>query len=152
MVTVREAVSEDRAQLAKMRHSLWPDSSIDEHTEELKGILGSEKSGTLPGIVLVAEDQNGQLTGFLEAGLRSHADGCDTASPVGFVEGWFVREQRRNQGTGKALLKAAEAWARAQGCLEMASNTQIENLDSQKVHQALGFEIANRCVHFRKSL
>ncbi len=92
------------------------------------------------------------LIGFLEVGLRSHADGCGTERPVGFLEGWFVREQYRNQGAGKELVIAAEAWARSMGCLEMASDTQVDNLESQAVHQALGFEIADRCVHFRKAL
>lgn len=65
------------------------------------------------------------MTGFLEVGLRSHADGCDPAQPVGFVEGWFVEEACRNRGIGRALMRAAEDWARGQGCVEMASDTRI---------------------------
>jgi aminoglycoside 6'-N-acetyltransferase I len=135
-----------------MRLALWPDGTIEEQMQELDAILSTGKSGTLPGVMLVAEEADGSLIGFLEAGLRSHADGCNTERPVGFVEGWFVREQNRNQGAGKELVSAAEAWARSLGCLEMASDTQVENLESQLVHQALGFEIADRCVHFRKAL
>jgi aminoglycoside 6'-N-acetyltransferase I len=92
------------------------------------------------------------LTGFIEVGLRSHADGCDTAQPVGFIEGWFVHETSRKRGVGQSLLRAAEAWARGHGCREMASDTWIDHQLSQNVHLALGFEIVDRCVHFRKPL
>lgn len=85
-------------------------------------------------------------------GLRSHADGCDTAQPVGFVEGWFVHEAFRDRGIGKELMRTAEDWARRQGCLEMASDTWIDDERSLRSHQALGFEVVDRCVHFRKPL
>ncbi len=149
---VRAAQSGDRCQVVEMRVALWPESSIEEQTHELDAILSTGMSGTLPGVVLVSQDQDGSLLVFVEVGLRSHADGCNTERPVGFVEGWFVREEYRNQGAGKELVDAAEAWARSLGCLEMASDTQVENLESQRAHQALGFEIADRCVHFRKAL
>jgi aminoglycoside 6'-N-acetyltransferase I len=84
--------------------------------------------------------------------LRSHADGCDIEQPVGFIEGWFVHEASRNRGVGRALMHSAEEWARSQGCLEMASDTWIDHEDSQRAHQALGFEVVDRCVHFRKAL
>jgi aminoglycoside 6'-N-acetyltransferase I len=102
--------------------------------------------------ILVSEDQHGALTGFLEVGLRSHADGCNSARPVGFVEGWFVQKAFRNKGVGAELMRAAEDWARAQGCFEMASDALISNQTSQRAHEALGFEVVDRCVHFRKLL
>jgi aminoglycoside 6'-N-acetyltransferase I len=103
-------------------------------------------------VSLVALDDNGALIGFLEVGLRSHADGCDPSNPVAFVEGWFVQEGFRNRGVGKELMRAAEDWARAQGCREMASDALIDNQVSQQAHEALGFEVVDRCVHFRKGL
>jgi aminoglycoside 6'-N-acetyltransferase I len=71
---------------------------------------------------------------------------------VGFVEGWFVREPFRNRGVGRELMRAAEQLARARGCREMASDTWIDHEGSQRAHEALGFEIVDRCVHFRKAL
>lgn len=143
---IRVARDSDRQSLAEMRARLWPDQSIEDHLTEPDHI-----TGTLPMITFVAED-NGTLVGFLEAGLRSHADGCDSTRPVGFVEGWFVEERFRNQGLGGALMRAAENWARAQGCVEMASDTWIDHDVSQRAHEALGFEVVDRCVHYRKGL
>jgi aminoglycoside 6'-N-acetyltransferase I len=145
-------VQSDLQQVAQMCKLLWPDVSLEEHARERDSCLKSGKFGTLPGIVLVSYEENGGLTGFIEVGLRSHADGCDFTRPVGYVEGWFVHERFRNQGVGGDLMRAAEDWAREQGCLEIASDTWISNEDSQKAHAALGFEVVDRCVHFRKDL
>jgi aminoglycoside 6'-N-acetyltransferase I len=92
------------------------------------------------------------LIGFLEVGLRSHADGCDTSHAVGFIEGWYILETWRRRGMGALLAVAAERWARAQGCTEMASDTWIDNDGSQRAHEALGYEVVDRCVHYRKRL
>ena len=151
-IKVRQAHPSDQHELATMRELLWPDSSLEEHRHEIESILHSGKYGTLPMAILVSQDEDGALTGFLEVGLRSHADGCDIAHSVGFVEGWFVHEASRKQGIGRALMQSAEAWARKQGCLEMASDTWIDDERSQLAHQALGFAVVDRCVHFRKQL
>ena len=144
---VRRAQDSDRTQLATMRLLLWPDTSFDEHLHELGDLLRLGTSGTLPMAILVADDGDGTPVGFLEVGLRSHADGCNPARPVGFVEGWFVQEAFRNRGVGRDLMRAAEAWARAQGCLEMASDTWVDNEGSQRAHEALGFQVVDRCVN-----
>lgn len=131
---------------------LWPDASAEEHEQEVTILINSGMSGTSPAAIFVSHDENGTLTGFLQVGLRSHADGCDPAHPVGFIEGWFVYDPLRRHGIGKALMQAAEQWARHHGCIELASDTWIDHLDSRQAHQALGFEVVDRCVHLRKSL
>jgi aminoglycoside 6'-N-acetyltransferase I len=125
-----------------MRASLWPDATFECHLRELENAPVS----TMSTATLVAEREERALVGFLEVGLRSHADGCDPAQPVGFIEGWFVEETFRKRGIGGALVRAAEEWARAQGCLEMASETWIDHEESERAHRALGFEIVDRCV------
>jgi aminoglycoside 6'-N-acetyltransferase I len=135
-----------------MRALLWPDASLGEHLAEVEAGFTNPVQPGFPVVVLVAEDEHGTLTGFLEAGLRSHADGCDPARPVGFVEGWFVVEEDRRNGIGRALMRAAEEWARARGCREMASDALIDNAASEQAHSALGFEVVDRCLHFRKAL
>jgi aminoglycoside 6'-N-acetyltransferase I len=151
-IFIRLAQPPDCAQLARLREALWPDTSFDEHIRELSRILERNSSFTMPFINLVAEATDGTLVGFLEVGLRSHADGCDPSRAVGFIEGWYVAEGHRRQGIGRKLLFAAEDWARSLGCAEMASDTPIANAVSQRVHQALGYTEVDRCVHFRKPL
>lgn len=101
--------------------------------------------------VFLAERDDGSVAGFVEAGSRPYADGCDT-SPVGYVEAWYVDPDVRRSGYGRALLKAAEDWARAQGYREMASDALLENLVSHAAHQRAGYEEVGRVVQFRKVL
>jgi aminoglycoside 6'-N-acetyltransferase I len=149
---IRLAQRLDMDELARMMASLWPDASKDELRLELTNALNQEPARTLPCTMLVAQGDDESLIGFLEVGLRSHADGCDTAQAVGFVEGWFVRDGFRGRGVGAELMRAAEEWARAQGCIEMASDALIDNDGSLKAHEALGFAVVDRCVHFKKGL
>jgi aminoglycoside 6'-N-acetyltransferase I len=151
-ISVRPGEPSDREQLLLMRLALWPELSVDEDRPEVDAALSGRPMGTMPLTILVAETGDGDLVGFLEVGLRSHADGCDTRVPVGFVEGWFVSELHRRKGVGAKLLAAAEEWARGHGCIEMASDTWLDNDKSQRVHEALGFEVVDRCVHYRKAL
>jgi aminoglycoside 6'-N-acetyltransferase I len=151
-VRVRQATPRDRDAVAQMCAALWPESTAQEHSRELEPILAGRAPGILPLVILVAESGAGEILGFVEAGLRSYADGCDPARPVGYLEGWYVSEGRRRQGVGAKLVAAAEDWARALGCVEMASDTWIDNEGSQRAHQALGYEVVDRCVTFRKTL
>ncbi len=162
-IRIRPAQLSDHKQLLRFREGLWPNASADEHSRELALILESKPVTTLPLIILVAElvadpsdrpdeASDRTLAGFLEVDLRSHADGCDPSRPVGYIEGWYVAENHRNKGVGRKLLVAAEEWARSQGCVEVASDTWIDNEVSQRVHEALGYEVVDRCVHYRKTL
>jgi aminoglycoside 6'-N-acetyltransferase I len=152
MAKIREANISDQHDLAAMCALLWPSSSSEEHRAELAPLLLSGTYGSLPIAIFLSQNDDGALTGFIQVGLRSHADGCDFAHPVGYIEGWFVQESFRNQGIGSALMQAAEEWARVHGCREMASDTWTDDQISIDSHQALGFEIVDRCVHFRKPL
>jgi aminoglycoside 6'-N-acetyltransferase I len=151
-IAIRVARPEDREPLARLRAALWPESSAEEHAQELVAILDGKGLGPLPLIELVAEESSGALLGFAEVGLRSHADGCDASRAVGYLEGWYVVESDRKRGIGRKLLHAAEDWARSQGCLEMASDALLENEVSQRAHKALGYVVVDRCVRYRKVL
>ena len=151
-ICIRLAQLSDRDQLVRLLEALWPKTSAEEHARELTLILEGKAPVTMPLIILVAEASDRILTGFLEIDLRSHADGCNPARPVGYVEGWYVAENQRHSGIGKKLLAVAEDWARSQGCVEIASDTWVDNEVSQRVHEALGYEVVDRCVHYRKTL
>ena len=149
---VREAQRGDEGAIAALMTLLWPDGSAAEFQEEAAALIETGMCGTLPGVVLLGVNERGEAIGFLQAGLRSHADGCDVSYPVGFIEGWFVRAESRGRGAGRALMNAAEAWCRTKGCRELASDTLLDNTESLRAHGALGFEVVDRCVHFRKWL
>jgi aminoglycoside 6'-N-acetyltransferase I len=66
------------------------------------------------------------------------------------VEAWYVDPDWRGQGVGRALVERAEAWAKAQGCQEMASDTTPFYPLSPGAHAALGYQEIER--YFRKDL
>jgi len=150
--SIGQAQISHQNEVAKMCVLLWPETSIEEHRQEIGRLLTSGMYGTLPAEILTSYREQGTLNGFLQVGLRSHVDGCDPSQHVGFVEGWFVYERFRGQGIGKALMRAAENWARHHGCKEMASDTWIDHAISMKAHEALGFDVVDRCIKFRKAL
>jgi aminoglycoside 6'-N-acetyltransferase I len=56
----------------------------------------------------------------------------------------------RGRDIGRALIDAAKRWGRAEGCSELASDTQPEN--ELVVHLAVGFDDAGLVRCFHKSL
>src|SRR5689334_1240591 len=145
-VAVRGARPEDRAEWLRMRRVLWDDCPDEQQVREMEDILGGDTEE-----VFIAERPGGGLCGFLEAALRSRADGCDS-TPVGYIEGWYVDEDMRRSGVGRALVEAAEAWARSRGCRQMASDAELWNEVSHQAHGALGYQETGRVVQFKKDL
>ncbi len=148
---IRRGTPSDAGAVARLMHALWPDGTAVEHEAEAARTLAGERWTVAPLAIFVAE-QDGRVVGFAEASIRSVADGCDPRTPVGYLEGWFVEEPHRRRGVGGALVRAAEDWARAEGCIEMGSDTWIDEEGSIRAHEALGYEIVDRCVSFMKKL
>ena len=145
-MNIRRVGPGDWDQWLRIRCALWDDLSAEEHEAEMREILAAPDAP-----VFVAARPDGRLGGFLEGGMRKHADGCETG-PVGYIEGWYVDADLRRKGVGGALVQAMEAWARERGLTAMASDTCIENETSMAAHRRLGYEEAERLAHFVKRL
>ena len=145
---IRSLELRDRRAWAEMRAALLPEEDAAELAHEtvkhFAGVKAAEE-------VWVAEDVNGRLLGFLELWLRAYAEGC-ASSPVPYIEGWYVTAEARHTGVGRALVEAAENWARLRGYAEIASDALLQNDVSHAAHRSLGFEEAVRIVCYRKSL
>jgi aminoglycoside 6'-N-acetyltransferase I len=113
----------------------------------MAGILADQTRET----AFVSRRSEGGLCGFIEVALRPFAEGCQSR-PVAYIEGWYVDPDSRWRGVGKSLVVAAEQWARSQGCKEMASDTEVCNLDGEEAHRRLGYTECSRLVHFKKGL
>jgi len=99
--------------------------------------------------VFVAEPPDGGLCGFVEVTIHSQAPGC-TSDRIGYLEAWYVDPDWRRQGLGRRLVEAAEAWAKSEGCREMASDTDPSYPVSPAAHAAMGYQEVER--YFRKEL
>jgi aminoglycoside 6'-N-acetyltransferase I len=154
-IQIRHAVPGDAEQWRLLRLALWPEEDPAAHAAEVSRFFAEPRPapGAMPEAVLVAVEAETprELIGFAEVSRRAYAEGCET-SPVGFLEGWYVVGEHRRRGVGRALVTAAEAWARGMGCSEFASDALAENTASAAAHRALGFEEVEVIRCFRKRL
>src|SRR3954465_14127098 len=118
---VRAYSDADWPEWLRMSSSLFPEYSAGDLAKGMKDFRARADAE-----VFVAERDDGSIAGFVEVGSRPYADGCDT-SPVGYIEAWYVDPDARRSGYGRALLDAAEQWARGRGYQEMASDALLDN-------------------------
>ena len=97
-------------------------------------------------------DGTGAPIALVEASLRAdHVNGT-TSSPVGFLEGLYVVPAVRRRGVARALVAFVERWAVDAGCTEFAADAILDNVQSHRIHLALGFRETQRVVFFKKLL
>ena len=143
---IRKAKMEDLPVLTELALELWPDHAADKMYYDLGKIMVSGES------VFFLAYWEGVPVGFAQCQLRhDYVEGTDT-SPVGYLEGMYVKPAARQHGFASQLMKSCEDWARAEGCLEFASDCHIDNEASLAFHLKLGFKEANRIICFKKSL
>ena len=143
---IRRAKMADLPVLTELALELWPDNAADKMYFDLGGIMTSGES-----IFFLAYEED-KPVGFAQCQLRhDYVEGTET-SPVGYLEGIYVKETAREQGFASQLMKACEAWAKSEGCMEFASDCEIDNTESLAFHLKLGFTEANRIICFKKNL
>jgi aminoglycoside 6'-N-acetyltransferase I len=138
---------QDTAEWLRMRLALFDEEDAAEQQQEMAAMLANPAENG----IFVAERPSGGLAGFVEVGSRKYAEGC-TTSPVAYIEAWYVDADSRRQGIGRALIAAAETWARARGYQEIASDALIDNDVSLAGHLALGYQEVERQICFIKKL
>lgn len=142
---IRKVAEKDKSQWVALRAQLWPRAELDELRDEVDKMLEDINWG-----IFVAE-REGKIIGFIECSIRDKAPACET-NRIGYIEGWFVVPQFRNQGVGARLVEYGEKWAKEMGCIEMASDTTSEYPLSPDVHKALGYQEVKRKFYYWKSL
>ncbi|MCL2544769.1 MAG: GNAT family N-acetyltransferase [Clostridia bacterium] len=134
---------ENERDWAALCAALWPDHSADvwmqrradgKHPFEYLYRLGNE------------------AVAFVGLSLRhDYVEGTDT-SPVGYVEGIYVKPGHRGKGIARELVEYAKEWALERGCGELASDCEIGNAASRAFHNGIGFREANTIVCFAMKL
>ncbi len=143
---IHTAQKQDARTLAELATQMWDSGDIDGLAREFAEMIDSGRAACF------IAHEGGEAVGFAQCQLRTdYVEGTST-SPVGYLEGIFVKEEQRGKGHARALLAACEAWAKAQGCTEFASDCELVNLGSYAFHMAMGFEEANRVVCFTKKI
>ncbi|MDM5248050.1 aminoglycoside 6'-N-acetyltransferase [Lysinibacillus sp. G4S2] len=143
---IKQAVMEDVQTTALLALQLWPNHMLEEFGEEMGQLINAENAA----IFIAYEDD--EAVGFAQCQLRTDYVEGTNSNPVGYLEGLFVKEQNRQKGFAKLLVESCEQWAKRKGCIEFASDCELQNLESLAVHLKLGFTEANRIICFKKEL
>lgn len=143
---IKEATLQDTKEVAHLALLLWPGHTLDELIQEMTLFIAH------PDAKVFLATHDSETIGFAQCQLRyAYVEGS-SSSPVGYLEGLFVKEAFRKQGFAKKLVNACEKWAKKKGCHEFASDCEIENEESLAMHLKLGFNEVNRIICFRKDL
>ncbi len=143
---IRKAEFEDIALLAELASELWPDHTPAEMEGEYREIMGNAEAAFFLAFL------GDTAAGFAQCQIRRDYVEGTSSSPVGYLEGIFVRENFHRRGIARDLLSACEEWARQMGCREFASDCELDNTGSLAFHLRLGFEEAGRIICFTKKL
>lgn len=144
-MTVREATEQDISGWLEMRKQLWKPDDGDDFSIEVQRILAAPNQTAFLALL------DSQIAGFSEISIRTYADGCKTNN-VGYLEGIYVKPEFRRRGISRFLLSKCIEWFESQGCSEMASDAEIDNLVSVKMHEALGFQSLKPIIQFTRAL
>lgn len=143
---IRKATAKESPILAEMAVQMWDDNTIDALEAEFADLVRHDDAAAF------IRYADGQPVGFAQCGLRrDYVEGTES-TPVGYLEGIFVKAEYRNRGYARELLAACETWAKDSGCTEFASDCELDNVLSLKFHMATGFTEANRIICFRKDI
>jgi aminoglycoside 6'-N-acetyltransferase I len=148
---IRPVRASDAEAWGVLRAGLWPDAPAPDLACETRAFFAAPLPAITAAWIATAEGDAEPPIGFIEISVRAFSDGCDSM-PVPHVEGWYVERFARGRGFGGALMRAAEAWARAAGFVEIASDTEIDNAASLRAHEACGFSEVDRLIKLRKVL
>lgn len=143
---IQEATVQQAKTAAELALLLWPDNALKTFIQEMtEQIMHPEAA------IMLAYDVE-EAVGFAQCQLRhDYVEGTST-SPVGYLEGLYVKEPFRKRGMARELIRACETWAKEKGCREFASDCELENVESINMHLKLGFHEANRVVCFTKEI
>lgn len=133
--------------LADLALKLWPDHEREAFIEEISNAIDASENESY-----LYYNNSFEAIGFIQLSVRhDYVEGCDS-SPVGYIEGIYVEADYRRRGIAQELVLFAEEWSRKHGCLEMASDCELDNQLSIDFHLGAGFIEANRIVCFTKKL
>ena len=101
---IRKANINDLENIANLAVLMWSNHSIQELTEEFSEIITKDSAQ------FFLKYQQDEPIGFAQCQLRYDYVEGTSGSPVGYLEGIFIKEHYRHSGYAKELLTACEEW------------------------------------------
>jgi len=150
-IVIRPAREEDREFVAQFASSLlefgspaWEDATslAPGFRVVLRDAVSNQDARAA---VFIAVDPNGGRLGFVSVEVREDVTGTERAH----VADLAVTEDSRRLGVGRALMYAAEAWARARGLAVLSLDVWSTNERARAFYGSLGYSAESLCLFKR---
>jgi GNAT superfamily N-acetyltransferase len=142
-IKIRRAKSSDAAQIAELTGQLGYPATAKEIAQRLRRIKPSSQHA-----VLVAESSEQKVIGWLHVSVSPLIEVQLRAE----VNGLIVAGDERGRGTGALLLRAAEHWARRQGCKNMSVRSNVIRERAHQFYLRQSYEHYKTQKAFRKAI
>lgn len=88
-----------------------------------------------------------QIFGLVELSSRNIVGAC-LSSPLAYLEGLYLHEEYRGSGLGKEAMRVIMNWWKEKGYTELATDSELTNINAQNYFKAIGFQETYRVVEF----
>ncbi len=127
---IRDMTRDDLDAVLPLFDQLGYDVPREELATRFEAVSGSDAHRLL---VAVREKR---VAGFLHMFARPALE----KPPEAIVQAMAVDRRSRRRGVGRALMAAAEAWARTQGFTSLALSSQVQRDDAHAFYASLGYK------------
>ena len=95
--------------------------------------------------IFVCHEKGQKLDGFVQL----YSSFCSvSAGPILILYDLFVREEKRGQGYGRALMDKATEYAKSNDYQRLELSTALDNVIGQKLYESLGYIKDNEFYHY----
>jgi GNAT superfamily N-acetyltransferase len=133
----------DAERVAALSGELGYPSTAEEIEARLRAIEARPEARAF-----VAADAQGAILGWVHVYGRYHLESDRTAEIGGLV----VASECRSRGVGRALMGAAESWAREHGFAQVRLGSNVQRADAHRFYERLGYTVSKSHYRFQKSV
>jgi GNAT superfamily N-acetyltransferase len=130
-ITIRAAEDRDAAAMAELATHLGYPNTEDEMRPRLARLSAD------PLYHAFVAERDGRVVGFAGLGI---GESWVYDEPMVWLLALVVAPDEQGRGTGAALVRAGEAWAREHGGDKLMLTTALRRADAHRFYQRIGFE------------
>jgi GNAT superfamily N-acetyltransferase len=132
---IRDATDVDAPRIAELLVELGQPMGVDLIPERIAAV---QREG---GLVLVAEAVDAPLLGVMSV-VRHHV--IHAPGPIGYITALVTTSKVRRAGVGRALVAAAKAWAKSEGCVRLSVTSAEPRAEAHAFYPATGLPYTGR--------
>lgn len=137
---IRNAREADLGALCELCDQLGYPGTAESIGANLRGILGDAERA------LLLAEENGAVIAFADVSTCRRL----VHAPIAELDSLAVMDTARGRGVGKAVLAAAEAWARGRGLRGVALSSRVTRNDAHRFYEREGYKRIKDAAIFEK--